>query len=228
MIIFVVVAPSEEAYDRNGDRFDLKRRLEKLSGEPCLVLHDMQITSALVEDLQPKVIILSGFGDSFEEFDVRSFYPLEEVIKTTDVPIMAICGSHQLLGYMYNYDLHSVVKLRDEPMRRLRLGELDLADYHSGYFKEYGFYPVKIVKDDPIFEGLPNPFVVREAHYCEVKALAHNFDLLASTEECPIQAMKHKSRMIYGVQFHPEAYSEYYQHGKVILENFFRLSHENR
>lgn len=137
---------------------------------------------------------------------------------------MAICGSHQLIGCMYNLDLHSVSKLRDEPMRKLRPGEPDLADYHPGYFKEYGFYPVDIIRDDPIFEGLPNPFIVREAHYCEVKALPNDFELLASTDECHVQAMKHKSRMIYGTQFHPEAYTETYQHGKVVLENFFRMA----
>jgi len=125
---------------------------------------------------------------------------------------------------MYNLDMHSVPKLRDEPMRRLHPSEPDLADYHPGYFKEYGFYPVNIVKDDPIFEGLPNPFIVREAHYCEVKALPQDFELLASTDECRIQAMKLISRMIYGIQFHPEAYTDTYQHGKGILENFFHMS----
>lgn len=224
MIIYVVVAPSDEAYDKSGDHFDLKRRLENLSGEPCLVLHNLQVTRALVDELQPKAIILGGFGDSFEEFDVKSFYPLEEVVKTADVPIMAICGSHQLLGYMYNIDLHSVPELRDEPMRKLRPSEPDLADYHPGYFKEYGFYPVNIVKDDPIFRGLPNPFVVREAHYCEVRAIPPNFELLASTDECHIQSMKHKNKKVYSTQFHPEAYTETYQHGKKFLENFFRIS----
>ena len=224
MIIYVVVAPSEEIYDQNSGCFDMKRRFEKLSGEPCLVLHDLQMTRALVDKLQPKAIILSGFGFSFEEFNVRSFYPLEEIVKTIDVPIMAICGSHQLLGCMYNLDLQSITQLRDEPMRKLHPNEPDLADYHPGYFKEYGFYPVHIVKEDPILEGLPNPFIVREAHYCEVKTLPQNFELLASTDECRVQAMKHKSRMIYGTQFHPEAYTETYQHGKGILENFFRMS----
>jgi len=224
MIIYVVVAPSGDIYDQNSDCFDMKRRLEKLSGEPCLVLHNLQMTRALVDELRPKAIILGGFGFSFEEFNVRSFYPLEEIVKTIDVPIMAICGSHQLLGCMYNLDLHSVTKLNDEPMRRLRPNEPDLADYHPGYFKEYGIYPVNIVKDDPIFKGLQNPFFVREAHYCEVKALPKDFELLASTDECRIQAMKHKSLMIYGTQFHPEAYTDTYKHGKIILENFFRLA----
>lgn len=30
------------------------------------------------------------------------------------------------------------------------------------------------------------------------------FDIYASSENCKIQAIKHKKRPIYGVQFHPE------------------------
>jgi GMP synthase (glutamine-hydrolysing) len=224
MIAFVIIAPDEETYDQGQGHFDLKRRFEKLSGEPCLILHNSQLSRSLMDELHPKALLLSGFGTSFHKFDVASFYPLEDVVKTTDVPIMAFCGSHQLLGMMFNLDLHSVGKLEDEPMRKLRPGEPDLTDYHPGYFKEYGFYPVRIVRDDPIFQGLPNPFIVREAHYCEVKALPSHFTLLASTEECRIQAIKHESRVVYGTQFHPEAYTEHYPHGKMILENFFRIA----
>ncbi|MGQ9513867.1 MAG: glutamine amidotransferase-related protein [Thermoproteota archaeon] len=61
-----------------------------------------------------------------------------------------------------------------------------------------------MVKEGEIFEGLPNPFTVREAHYCEVKKLPEDFLLLASMKDCHIQAMKHRSRTIYSTQFHPE------------------------
>lgn len=224
MIIFVVVAPNEESYVKTGGDFDLKRRFEKISGEPCLVLHHFQVSRPLINDLNPKAMILSGFGSSFENFDIKTFYSLEQVVKEMEVPILAICGSHQLLGFMYNLDLHSCDKLRDEPMRRLRAGEPDISNYHPGYFKEEGFYPVSIVKEDPIFEGLPNPFIVRESHYCEVKKLPSEFLLLASTEECLIQAMRHKEKIIYGTQFHPEGYTEFYPHGRLILQNFFRIA----
>jgi GMP synthase (glutamine-hydrolysing) len=224
MIILVVVAPTVEKYEKSNGMFDMKRRLEKISGEPCLVLHNIEVTYDLIDKLRPRAMILSGFGYSFSEFDPRSFFQLEEVIKMTDLPILAICGSHQLIGFMYNLDLHSIDRLEDQPMRKLLLGEVDLADYHPGYFKEYGFYPVDIVRDDEIFEGLPNPFIVREAHYCEIKNLPHDFVLLASTKDCRIQAMKHRSRTIYSTQFHPEGYTEFYQHGKIFLENFFKIA----
>ncbi len=66
--------------------------------------------------------------------------------------------------------------------------------------------------------------MVLEWHYCEVKKLPPEFVLLASNENCRIQAMRHASRPLYGVQFHPESYVETYPHGRTILRNFFRLA----
>ncbi|MGQ9513866.1 MAG: hypothetical protein ACUVTL_02270 [Thermoproteota archaeon] len=132
MIILAVVAPSVEKYERSNGMFDIKRRFEKISGEPCLVLHNINVTRALIDDVRPRALILSGFGFSFSEFDPKFFYQLEEVIKRTDVPVLAICGSHQLLGFMYNLDIYTINRLEDEPMRKLLPGEVDLADYHPG------------------------------------------------------------------------------------------------
>ncbi|RLG94482.1 hypothetical protein DRO37_05455 [Candidatus Bathyarchaeota archaeon] len=66
------------------------------------------------------------------------------------------------------------------------------------------YLPVKVLKrDDPLFEGLNGTIIVDEGHYCEIKWLPAEFELLASTDECIIQAMRHKSRPLYGVQFPP-------------------------
>ena len=59
-------------------------------------------------------------------------------------------------------------------MRRLKPGEEDVHPaYHPGYFKEWCFMPMKIVKPDPLFDGLRDTAVVREFHAFEVKELPH-------------------------------------------------------
>ena len=221
MILFIRVELLDK-YDGGNNSFHLKRRFEELSGEPCLLLNHTQITPELVQELNPRAILMSGFGTSFQKFDIKTFWPLDDLIKHTEIPVLAFCGSHQLLGFLYNHNIKQIERLSDEPMRKLNPGEYDLGT--NGYFMELGFYPVRIVKEDSLFDELSNPFIVRQSHYCEVKALPEEFELLASTDECRIQAMKHKAKLIYSTQFHPEAYVDHYPDGKTVLCNFFRIA----
>jgi hypothetical protein len=39
-----------------------------------------------------------------------------------------------------------------------------------------------------------------------------------------IEAMRHRTRPLYGVQFHPERYTDDHPDGRAILANFFRLA----
>lgn len=225
MIVFVRVETQAKYAASDGD-FKLKRKFEELSGEPCLVIHVSQASPALIADLRPRALLLSGCGTWFREFDVREFWGLEDVVRTcVELPTLAFCGSHQLLGFIFNHGLRNLSRIEDEPVRPLRTGEPDQGSgEHAGFFLETGFYPIRKVADDPLFAGLPDPFVVRESHYCEVKTLPPDFVLLASNENCRVQAMRHRSRLLYGTQFHPEAYVEAYPHGRAILHNFFRVA----
>ena len=110
-------------------------------------------------------------------------------------------------------------------MRPLAAGEADgEPGYHPGWFTEKGMQPVRVIqREDPLFAGLPETIMVLESHYCEVKALPPGWVLLASNGNCRVQAMRHPERPVYGTQFHPEGFTEYYPHGRTILENFFRL-----
>ena len=112
-------------------------------------------------------------------------------------------------------------------MRRLSPGEPQIGGVTAttaGWFCEQGYYCVDAVQADPLLAGLPNPFTVRESHYCEIKVLPAEFEVIATNANCPIQAMKHRSRPLYSTQFHPESWEEEYPHGRQILLNFFRLA----
>jgi GMP synthase (glutamine-hydrolysing) len=65
--------------------------------------------------------------------------------------------------------------------------------------------------------------LVEQRHFWELKAVPSGFVRLASSDACPIQAIRHGSRPLYGVQFHPERYSERHPGGRTILANFFGL-----
>ena len=209
----------------DGD-FRLKRRFETLYGVPCLVIHLSQVSPALINDLRPRALLLSGFGAWFRDFDVREFWGLEDTVRTcVDIPTLAFCGSHQLLGFIFNTGLRSLERIEDEPVRPLRPEEPDMGSgTPPGLFTEYGYQPVYRVQQDPLFEGLPDPIIVREWHMCEIKTVPPEFDLLASNENSRVQAIRHKTRLLYGTQFHPESYVEAYPHGRTILRNFFRMA----
>jgi anthranilate/para-aminobenzoate synthase component II len=227
MIVFIRVE-TRAYYDASDGDFKLKRRFEQLSGEPCLVIHMSQASVALMNDLRPRALLLSGCGTWFRDMDAGEFWGWEDVVQTcVDIPTLAFCGSHQLLGFSFNHGIRRLSRVNDEPMRPLLPGEPDHGSgsgSYAGTFVESGFYPIQKLQDDPLFADLPDPFVVRESHACEIKILPPEFDLLATNENCRYQAIRHRTRPLYGTQFHPEAYTEAYPHGRTLLRNFFRLA----
>lgn len=225
MLIYVCFSRPDEWEGAVAGWTHIALRLEETSGGRwCLPVPFYRLNVDFVRKVQPEAIILSGFGRSFQDFEVQEFYPVADVVETfTDLPILAFCGGHQLLGFLFNGTLRTAKRLYDEPMRLRRPGEpIVNPDYHPEYFMENGFYELTLHEPDPLFERCGDPPIVREAHYCEIKRLPPDFKLLASTPECRIQAMRHLKRPIVGVQFHPELYTERFPDGKRILENFFR------
>jgi GMP synthase (glutamine-hydrolysing) len=82
---------------------------------------------------------------------------------------------------------------------------------------EYGLSRLIVVEENDLFKGLPREFLVWESHNDEVKQ-APGFAVLAVSENCKIQAVKHLEKPFYGVQFHPEVNNT--EHGEEILRNF--------
>jgi GMP synthase-like glutamine amidotransferase len=204
--------------------------VELASKERCLIVPYQEFDLAVVRKLQPRAIIMGGFGGHIQSRKVKWFYGLDDVLHKVDVPILCICGSHQVLGFSFNKNLRRVKQLKDQPMRRIGPGEdfprraqgdpkCDL----SGFLVADGFFPINRVKTDPLFKGLPKRMIMRCSHYCEVKKLPPDFELLATSGLCQIEAMKHKNRTLYGTQFHPESYEAPYFHGRTLLQNFARI-----
>ena len=225
MYIFVTFMESEDYY-KSGPGGQVKARLEEASGERCLVVPYRELTMKLVEDLRPRAIAMSGFGGHFEDRKIEWFYGVDEVMHKADLPMICFCGSHQLMGFCFNNDIRKLKVLCDQPMRKLKPDEFwprragDPKSDLSSFLVADGFLPVRQVKADPLFAGLPKTMIMREAHYCEVRKLPPGFVLLATSPMCRVEAMRHKTRPMYGTQFHPEAFAAPWLHGKKLLANF--------
>jgi GMP synthase (glutamine-hydrolysing) len=86
---------------------------------------------------------------------------------------------------------------------------------------EFGLARIRVVEEDDLFRGLPKELSVWESHNDEVKE-AKDFEVLAVSDNCAIQAMRHVKKPFYGVQFHPEVNNT--EHGEEILKNFVAVA----
>lgn len=130
-----------------------------------------------------------------------------ELLKGFDKPYLGICLGHQSLGWAFGAE----VKEEEETGQHI-MGDLYKPTSRL-IWKE---------QNDPLLEGLMNPFVVKTLHRASITVPYEHFDLLASSAHCRNQIMRHKDRPMYGVQFHPEFSGA--RAGKMLLRNFVKLS----
>jgi GMP synthase (glutamine-hydrolysing) len=212
-----MLSEGPEATQRKADLLTFKARFERLSGATCLLLHFTQVDRALLDRLGVRAVVVSGHSTLIDDYDPQTLAPLLEVIRETSEPVLGLCGGHQLIGLAFG--------AAPTPMGRLALGEADpQPDVAPGMRKEWGPARVRISGRDPLFDGLGDTVVVEQRHFWELKTVPAGFVRLAGSDACAVQAMRHVSRPLYGVQFHPERYSELHPDGRIILANFFRLA----
>ena len=224
-MILIVDMAQPEKYDSGNGGFGYKRKFEKITGRPCVTMNYPDVTVDFVEQYEIKAIFIAGFGYGLHNVHVEKLHDLWDVMHHTDVPTYGACGGHQLLGFIFNKNLRKVKALRDLPMRKLKPGEPDWEPgYHPGYFTERGIQTIEVLERDPLFAGLPRKMRLPEAHYCEIKKLPKDFVLIATNDNCRIQCMRHKTRPVYGAQFHAETWTDAYPHGKRVMENFFKIA----
>lgn len=116
------------------------------------------------------------------------------------LPLLGICYGHQMIAHTFG-------------------GKVE-----KGESAEYGTGDIEIDNDDTIFKGVPKKIKAWVSHFDQVTKLPNGFVKLAHSEACPIEAMRHKERPIFGVQFHPEVWHT--EHGEEILKNFLETKSE--
>lgn len=180
--------------------FNLVQHLGALGAEPVVVRNDERSLDE-VEAMNPRRIVVSPgpctpgeAGISVEAF--RRFGP-------GGTPMLGVCLGHQSLGEAFGG--------RTVRARRAMHGK-------TGPVRHDG---------QGIFEGLPSPLEVARYHSLVSDADALPRALVpvawstAPEDSGEIQAMRHESLPLWGVQFHPE--SLFSEHGSALLENFLRL-----
>lgn len=169
------------------------------------VLRDLGVETKIIPNTTPlndiKVdgFVLSG-GAARIAWESVKLGNLGEYLDEADFPILGICVGHQFMALHYR-------------------GEVGPAKT-----PEFGKTEIEIVKDSPIFKGLPRKFIAWESHNDEIKNLPKDFEILASSQNCKIQGIRHRTKPFFGLQFHPEV--EQTDFGHKIFENFIGICKE--
>ena len=219
MILFVVTETMEK-YHKGSGWFTTKLVLEKHARDRCLLVHYSQLSQRLLRKYEPWAICHSGGGTPHDAYDVLDNDRYRWAIREYDAAQIGFCGGHQIMATYFGGTIRHMRKVRpDEP-------DVNPA-YYPGQFKESGVYPVRVLKTDPLFDGLPDVIRVRQNHRSEVGTLGPDLDLLATAEGCRVQAYRHRDKPLYGTQFHPESVLRGYPDGFKILRNFFRIARDH-
>jgi GMP synthase (glutamine-hydrolysing) len=166
------------------------------------VLRDLGADSRIVpnatpyEAMEADGIVLSGGALSLEGSD-SPLGRVDEWIDRTDVPVLAICLGHEFLGRHFG-------------------GRIDRGG------PEFGSVDLTVDRPDhPLFAGLAPKLKVWASHNDQVVEPPAGWTVLAHSASCPVEAMAHPSKPIWGVQFHPEV--EHTQGGREMFRHFLDL-----
>jgi GMP synthase (glutamine-hydrolysing) len=205
-----------------------------------LTVHLSEVAEA-AKSFSPDAIVLSGTFTDFDYYNQAHLAKFAEFVKTTKIPILAICGSHQLVAAAFGSELKT-------------LDDLELSEKRTERLVEYQYRFVKIVDNtDPIFAGIDDEssgiwqdytkeddiLRVWQNHGVQVVGVPDGFKLLATSYLCKNQMMVKTSdgQLIYAVQFHLEKSFEdwsknptRWEHpnesrdGRILFENFLKLA----
>ena len=113
-----------------------------------------------------------------------------------DLPILGVCLGHQSIGQAFGGKVITAREIRHGKLSEIRQTGGDL------------------------FEGLPETYQVVRYHSLAVKPddLPDALVADAFTEDGEVMALHHRTRPVYGVQFHPESILT--EHGHALLKNW--------
>jgi len=168
------------------------------------VLRDLGAESRIVpnttplQELDADGIVLSGGALSLE--GTATLGRVNEWIDEVSVPVLGICVGHQFLGRHFGGTVgHAAAP-------------------------EFGRVELTVDRGDhPLFRELPRQLNVWANHNDAIVTPPPGWEVLAHSSACPVEAMSHPTRLLWGVQFHPEV--EHTEGGTTILRHFLDVCH---
>ncbi len=181
----------------------LRNAVNRFSG--CKVVSYQNVPSG--DALGFDAVVISGSEARITNpQDKAKFGAVTKLIETCNAPILAVCFGHQLLCSTFGAKTGTLPKPvidRFEQVNVLQTGEI--------------FSRFKLGQTLPLAE-YHNDYVLKES------LDTAGFRLMADSASCPVEAVKHRTNLFFGVQFHPERVTignETHMEGHRVIENFF-------
>lgn len=197
-----------------------KYYMEAISGDNCLVVRYHRANPALLREVEARAVLISGCFTDFEHYSDVSLAGLSAIYHEGRVPTIGFCAGHQLMAQAYGAEIGPIGMM--PPGEMGHYPALDLPEFSPGVKQERGFNTVEICNEHALFDGFNGRGEFFQAHYWEVKTTPPDFEILARNQVSGIQAMAHREKPLFGVQFHPTIHDREHPDGRRLLENFFR------
>ena len=176
--------------------YNLVHYLAELGATTHVVRND-DLSVEQAWSLKPQAVLLSPGPCAPDQAGIC--LPLIQTA-AADMPILGVCLGHQAIGQAFGGDV-----VRAKTLMHGKTSPIE----HGG---------------QSLFAGLPTPFTATRYHSLAVRrdTLPDVLEVTAWTADGEIMGLRHRTRPIHGVQFHPESIAT--EHGHAMLANFLDLA----
>jgi para-aminobenzoate synthetase len=175
--------------------------LAAVSGEEPIVVRNDVVSWRALSRWDFDAIVLSpgpGRPERWHDFGVCS-----DILRFSEIPVLGVCLGHQGLGHLLDGAVRSAPIVMHGRLSAVK---------HDG---------------EGLFAGIPQDFSVVRYHSLAVAGdLGPQGRVTAWTDEGVVMGIEHRSRPMWGVQFHPESIAT--EHGRQLFENFYALARDHR
>src|SRR5918996_1514449 len=180
--------------------YNLFHLLGEVNGdEPIVVRNDELPWEQLAALPVDNIVISPGPGRPERERDVGVSL---DVLERAEVPVLGVCLGHQALAHMTGGAIDHAPEVMHGRLSRIN---------HDGR---------------GLFESVPQGFAAVRYHSLVVGAVPAALRVTAWTPDQVVMGLEHRTRPLWGVQFHPESIST--KHGRTLMRNFRDLTRANR
>ncbi|MBI1172166.1 aminodeoxychorismate/anthranilate synthase component II [bacterium] len=175
--------------------YNLVHYLGELGADVKVLRNDaLDVQAAMA--LKPEAIVLSPGPCDPDQAGIC--LPLTLAAAETGTPLLGVCLGHQTIGQAFGGKV-----VRCHEIVHGKMGSI----LHAG---------------QGMFAGLPSPFLATRYHslVVERESLPASLEVTAWLEDGTIMGLRHKTKPIEGVQFHPESIAS--EHGHRLLQTFLQ------